>query len=98
MSMWRAGLLTIVLAMAVSEIPRMARLLYSIALSVREEPYVEAAVALNMPTWKILWRHILSQCRSIVDRAGHLRMSPVIDAGQDVWRAETCSRSRSRKR
>ena len=58
-SMWRASLLTIVVAIAIPEIPRVARLLRSIVLSVREEPYVEAAVALNTPTWKILWRHIL---------------------------------------
>jgi len=58
-SMWRASLLTIVVAIAIPEIPRVARLLRSIVLSVREEPYVEAAAALNTPTWKILWRHIL---------------------------------------
>jgi peptide/nickel transport system permease protein len=58
-SMWRASLLTIVVAIAIPEIPRVARLLRSIVLSVREEPYVEAAVALNTPVWKILSRHIL---------------------------------------
>lgn len=58
-SMWRASLLTIILAITIPELPRVARLLRSIVLSVREEPYVEAAMALNTPTWKILWRHIL---------------------------------------
>ncbi|MGB3068586.1 MAG: ABC transporter permease [Ottowia sp.] len=58
-SMWRASLLTIILAITIPELPRVARLLRSIVLSVREEPYVEAAVALNTPTWKVLWRHIL---------------------------------------
>jgi peptide/nickel transport system permease protein len=58
-SMFRASLWTIVLAIAIPELPRVARLLRSIVLSVREEPYVEAAVALNTPTWKLLWRHIL---------------------------------------
>lgn len=58
-SMFRASLWTIVLAIAIPELPRVARLLRSIVLSVREEPYVEAAIALNTPTWKVLWRHIL---------------------------------------
>jgi peptide/nickel transport system permease protein len=52
-------LLTVVVAIAVPEIPRVARLVRSVVLTVREEPYVEAAIALDTPTWKILVRHIL---------------------------------------
>ncbi|MGJ7607366.1 ABC transporter permease [Variovorax sp. LT1R20] len=52
-------LLTVVVAIAVPEIPRVARLVRSVVLTVREEPYVEAAIALDTPTWKILTRHIL---------------------------------------
>lgn len=58
-SVWRASLLTLVIAITIPEVPRVARLLRSIVLSVREEPYVEAAVALNTPTWKVLLKHIL---------------------------------------
>lgn len=50
---------TVVFAIAVPEIPRVARLVRSVVLSVREEPYVEAAIALDTPTWKLLARHIL---------------------------------------
>ncbi|MBB3178155.1 ABC transporter permease [Variovorax sp. Sphag1AA] len=52
-------LATVVFAIAVPEIPRVARLVRSVVLSVREEPYVEAAIALDTPTWKLLARHIL---------------------------------------
>jgi peptide/nickel transport system permease protein len=52
-------LLTVIVAIAVPEIPRVARLVRSVVLSIREEPYVEAAIALDTPTWKILLRHIL---------------------------------------
>jgi peptide/nickel transport system permease protein len=52
-------LLTVIVAIAVPEIPRVARLVRSVVLSLREEPYVEAAIALDTPTWKILLRHIL---------------------------------------
>ena len=58
-TMWRPSLLTVVLAIAIPELPRVARLLRAVALSVREEPYVEAAIAQNTPTWKVLWRHVL---------------------------------------
>ena len=50
---------TVIFAIAVPEIPRMARLVRSVVLSVREEPYVEAAIALDTPTWKVLLRHIM---------------------------------------
>jgi len=58
-TMWRPSLLTIILAITIPEVPRVARLLRSVVLSVREEPYVEAAIAQNTPTWKVLWRHVL---------------------------------------
>ena len=56
---WRPSLLTVILAITVPEIPRVARLVRSVVLSVREESYVEAAIALDTPAWKLMWRHIL---------------------------------------
>ena len=58
-AMWRGGLLTVVVAIAIPEIPRVTRLVRSLVLSIREEPYVEAAISLGTPTWKIMGRHIL---------------------------------------
>lgn len=52
-------LAVVIFAIAVPEIPRMARLVRAVVLSVREEPYVEAAIALDTPTWKILFKHIM---------------------------------------
>lgn len=52
-------LLTVIAAIAIPEIPRVARLVRSVVLTIREEPYVEAAVALDTPAWKILQKHIL---------------------------------------
>jgi len=54
-----ASLGTVILAIFVPEIPRVARLVRSIVLSIREEPFVEAAIGLGTPTRSILWRHIL---------------------------------------
>ena len=53
------AILIVVTAIAIPSIPRIARLVRSVVLSVREEPYVEAAIALDTPVWKILLRHIL---------------------------------------
>ena len=44
-ALWGAGLVTVILAITVPEIPRVVRLVRSVVLSVREEPYVEAAIA-----------------------------------------------------
>lgn len=54
-----ARLSTLLVAITIPEIPRVARLVRSVVLGVREEAYVEAAVALATPTLKILRRHIL---------------------------------------
>jgi peptide/nickel transport system permease protein len=58
-SLFRAGLLSVIVAIVVPEIPRVVRLVRSIVLSVREEPYVEAAVMAGTPTPLLLVRHVL---------------------------------------
>ena len=54
-----ASLMAVVVAIAIPEIPRVVRLVRSIVLSIREEPYVEAAISVGTPTAKILYRHVL---------------------------------------
>ena len=54
-----AQVATVVVAIAIPEVPRVTRLVRSLVLSLREEPFVEAARALATPTPVILWRHIL---------------------------------------
>jgi peptide/nickel transport system permease protein len=61
-AMWKGSLLTVVVAIAIPEIPRVTRLVRSLVLSIREEPYVEAAISLGTPTWLIMLRHILPNC------------------------------------
>ena len=61
---WRSGLwggitLAVILAIVVPEIPRVVRLVRSVVLTIREEPYVEAAIAVGTPTPLILIRHVL---------------------------------------
>lgn len=54
-----ASVATVVVAIAIPEVPRVMRLVRSLVLTLREEPFVEAARALATPTPVILWRHVL---------------------------------------
>lgn len=58
-SLFRAGLAAVIVAIIVPEIPRVVRLVRSIVLSVREEPYVEAAIMQGTRLPKLMVRHIL---------------------------------------
>ena len=58
-SLWGAGLATVILAVAIPEIPRVVRLVRSLVLTIREEPYVEAAIGLGTPLPMILLRHVM---------------------------------------
>jgi peptide/nickel transport system permease protein len=55
----KASLTTVIVAITVVEVPRVVRLVRSVVLSIREQPYVEAAVIAGSRTGKILFRHIL---------------------------------------
>ena len=54
-----ASLTTVTVAITIPEIPRVVRLVRAIVLSVREEPYVEAAIAAGTRLPLILVRHVL---------------------------------------
>ena len=58
-SLSSAGLRAVILAIVIPEVPRVVRLVRSVVLSIREEPYVEAAVALGARTVPLIIRHVL---------------------------------------
>jgi peptide/nickel transport system permease protein len=58
-SLSKASVPVVVAAIVLPEIPRVVRLVRSVVLSVREQPFVEAAVASGTRLPKILRRHIL---------------------------------------
>jgi peptide/nickel transport system permease protein len=49
----------VVVAITTPEVPRVVRLVRSVVLSIREEPFVEAAIAAGTRVPQILIRHIL---------------------------------------
>jgi len=59
MALTKASLGNVVIAITLSEVPRVARLVRGVVLSLREQPFVEAAVAAGTPFFRTLWRHIL---------------------------------------
>src|SRR5690606_12926594 len=59
MSVMRPSLATVIIAITIPDIPRVARLVRSLALTLREQLYVEAAHAVGTRLPTILWRHVL---------------------------------------
>jgi peptide/nickel transport system permease protein len=53
---------TVIIAIVIPEIPRVVRLVRAVVLSVREEPYVEAAISVGTPLVQVLYRHVLPNC------------------------------------
>jgi peptide/nickel transport system permease protein len=58
-SLTRASLQNVIVAIAITEVPRVVRLVRSLVLTLREQPYVEAAIAAGTGLPAILLRHIL---------------------------------------
>jgi peptide/nickel transport system permease protein len=55
----RPGLGIVIVAIVIPEVPRVSRLVRSVVLSIRSEPYVESAVAGGTRSGRLLVRHIL---------------------------------------
>jgi peptide/nickel transport system permease protein len=59
MALTRASVENVIMAITIAEIPRVSRLVRGVVLSLREQPYVEAAIAAGTTTPRIILRHIL---------------------------------------
>jgi peptide/nickel transport system permease protein len=59
MALTRGSVGNVIMAITVAEIPRVSRLVRGVVLSLREQPYVDAAVASGTRTPMIILRHIL---------------------------------------
>jgi peptide/nickel transport system permease protein len=75
----RASVTVVIFAITIPEIPRVVRLVRSVVLSVREAPYVEAAVSSGTPVWKILLRHIVpSTVAPLIVQATYICASAIL--------------------
>ena len=59
MALTRASVQNVIIAITIAEVPRVSRLVRGVVLSLREQPYVDAAVTTGTRTPRIIWRHIL---------------------------------------
>jgi peptide/nickel transport system permease protein len=59
MALTRGSVRNVIIAITIAEIPRVSRLVRGVVLSLREQPYVEAAVAAGTRMPVIIFRHIL---------------------------------------
>ncbi|SFJ64865.1 peptide/nickel transport system permease protein [Bosea sp. OK403] len=59
MALTRGSVQNVIIAITIAEIPRVARLVRSVVLSLREQPYVEAAISQGARVPRIIFRHIL---------------------------------------
>ena len=59
MALFGSSVENVIVAITVPEVPRVVRLVRAVVLTIREQPYVEAAIASGTRLHKILLRHIL---------------------------------------
>jgi peptide/nickel transport system permease protein len=59
MALTRASVENVIMAITIAEFPRVARLVRGVVLSLREQPFVEAAIASGTSTPRIILAHIL---------------------------------------
>ena len=60
------GMRNAILAISISYMPMLARLVRSVALSIKEEPYIEACRALRFSSVRIVFAHILPNIVSVI--------------------------------
>jgi peptide/nickel transport system permease protein len=59
MALTKASVGNVIAAITIAEAPRVVRLVRSLVLTLREQPYVEAAIAAGTPLVRILVRHLV---------------------------------------
>jgi peptide/nickel transport system permease protein len=59
MALTRASVENVIVAITIAEFPRMARLVRGVVLSLREQPFVDAAITAGTSTPRVIWAHIL---------------------------------------
>ena len=55
----KASIVIVIVAVTLPEVPRVVRLVRSIVLTIREQPYIEAATAVGTSVPRIILRHLL---------------------------------------
>jgi peptide/nickel transport system permease protein len=79
MALTRASMENVIFAITVAEVPRVTRLVRGVVLTLREQPYVEAAIAIGTRVPRLLLRHILPNALTpIIVQATYVGASAVL--------------------
>jgi len=79
MALTRASMGNVILAITIAEVPRVTRLVRSVVLTLREQPFIEAARAAGTRGWQIVVRHILPNCLPpLIVQATYIGASAII--------------------
>ncbi len=79
LSLSKASVRTVIIAITIPEIPRVVRLVRAVVLSLREQTFIQGAVAAGTRTPAILFRHILPNALTpIVVQATYIAASAVL--------------------
>ncbi len=79
LSLSKASVQTVILAITIPEIPRVVRLVRAVVLSIREQTFVQGAVSSGTRTWAILLKHILPNALTpIIVQATYIAASAVL--------------------
>jgi peptide/nickel transport system permease protein len=78
-SLNKASVFIVVIAIAIPEIPRVVRLVRSVVLTTREQPFIEAAVGGGSRSLKIILRHIVpSTIAPLIVQATYITASAIL--------------------
>jgi peptide/nickel transport system permease protein len=54
-----SSLESVVIAVAIAFMPRVAAVMRSVVLTIKPRPFIEASRAIGMSEWRVLWRHVI---------------------------------------
>lgn len=75
----QTSVITVIVAITIPEIPRVVRLVRAVVLSVREQPFVQAAIAGGARTPKVIIRHIMpSTTAPLIVQATYICASAIL--------------------
>ena len=78
-SLNRASVWIVIVAIAIPEVPRVVRLVRSVVLTTREQPFIEAAIGGGSRDFKIIHRHILpSTVAPLIVQATYITASAIL--------------------
>jgi peptide/nickel transport system permease protein len=79
MSVTRAGIGVVIVAITIPEIPRVVRLVRAVVLTVREQVYIQAASAIGTRFPRLMWKHILPNTLApLIVQATYIAASAVL--------------------